>query len=51
MTLGVNNLFDTKPPRTSGSFGPVSTIGQTSIFATQYDLIGRRAFISVRAKM
>jgi iron complex outermembrane receptor protein len=51
MTLGVNNIFDTKPPRTSGSFGPVSTIGQTSIFATQYDLIGRRAFIAVRAKM
>ena len=51
LTLGVNNLFDTKPPRVSGSFSPISGIGQAPVFGTQYDLVGRRAFISVRAKM
>jgi iron complex outermembrane receptor protein len=51
MTLGVNNLLDTKPPRISGAFSPISGIGQAPVFGTQYDLIGRRAFISVRAKM
>ncbi len=51
MTLGVSNLFDTKPPRVSGSFSPISGIGQAPVFGTQYDLVGRRAFVSVRAKM
>jgi iron complex outermembrane receptor protein len=51
MTLGVSNLFDTKPPRPSGSFGPTSVTGQIPTFGTQYDLLGRRAFISVNAKI
>jgi iron complex outermembrane recepter protein len=51
MTIGVNNLFDTKPPRVSGSFSPISSIGQAPVFGTQYDLVGRRAFVSVKAKM
>jgi len=51
MTLGINNLFDNKPPRVSGSFSPISGIGQAPVFGTQYDLVGRRAFVSVRAKM
>ncbi|HEU5286593.1 MAG TPA: TonB-dependent receptor [Sphingomicrobium sp.] len=51
MTLGVNNLFDNNPPRISGSFSPISGLGQVPVFGTQYDLVGRRAFVSVRAKM
>ena len=51
MTLGLNNIFNTKPPRASGAFGPVGVTGQTPTFGTQYDLIGRRAFVSVRAKL
>ena len=50
LTAGINNLFDTNPPRPSGSFGTVGTTGQTATFATQYDLIGRRAFLSARAR-
>jgi iron complex outermembrane receptor protein len=52
MTVGVNNIFDTSPPRPSGSFNPatLNVTGQTATFATQYDLIGRRPFVSVRAK-
>lgn len=51
LTLGVRNLFDTEPPRVSGAFGPISTIGNAPIFGSQYDFVGRRAFINVRAKM
>ncbi len=51
MTLGMSNLFDNKPPRVSGSFSPIGGIGQAPVFGTQYDLVGRRAFVSVRAKM
>ena len=52
ITAGINNLFDTNPPRPSGSFNPasISVTGQAPTFGTQYDLIGRRAFISGRAK-
>jgi iron complex outermembrane receptor protein len=50
LTAGVNNIFDTPPPRISGSFSSIgSSIGQVPIFSN-YDLIGRRAFISGRAK-
>jgi hypothetical protein len=28
----------------------ISSIGNAPIFGTQYDLIGRRAFVSVQAK-
>jgi iron complex outermembrane receptor protein len=52
MTFGINNLFNTAPPRPSSSFNPTSigVTGQAPTFATQYDLIGRRPFVSVRAK-
>lgn len=50
LTLGVSNIFDNEPPRV-GSFAPFGGFGQTAISGTQYDLVGRRAFISVRAKM
>lgn len=51
MTLGVSNLFDTKPPRPSGTGGPTGVTGQIPTSGTQYDLLGRRAFISVSAKL
>lgn len=51
MTLGVSNLFDTKPPRPSGSLGSTGVTGQIPTSGTQYDLLGRRAFISVNAKI
>ena len=50
LTAGVSNLFDTAPPRPSGSFGPVNVTGQTATFATQYDLVGRRFFLNGRAR-
>ena len=49
MTLGVSNLFDNKPPRV-GAFAPFGGFGQTATSGTQYDLVGRRAFASVRGK-
>lgn len=51
LTLGLSNIFNTKPPRISDDdlHGEVSTIGQ-GIFASQYDYVGRRAFINVTAR-
>lgn len=51
MTVGLNNIFNTKPPRVSGTGGSIGVIGQFPTNGTQYDLIGRRAFVSVRAKL
>ncbi|HEX8534615.1 MAG TPA: TonB-dependent receptor [Allosphingosinicella sp.] len=51
MTMGVNNILNNTPPRVSGAFSPISSLGQVPVFGTQYDLIGRRAFVSFRAKM
>jgi iron complex outermembrane receptor protein len=51
MTIGLSNIFDNNPPRVSGSFSPISGLGQVPVFGTQYDLLGRRAFVSVRTKL
>ena len=48
--IGVSNLFNKKPPVVSNADGVITAIGNAPYFATQYDLIGRRAFVSVRAK-
>lgn len=51
ITLGVSNIFDTKPPRVSNANfngNEVGVIGH-GVFGSQYDYIGRRAFINVRA--
>lgn len=54
-TLGVSNLFDQKPPRVtvaggnSLNQGTINTIGQ-SVFASQYDYLGRRFFIGAKAR-
>ncbi len=46
LTLGVSNLFDTRPPRISeGS----NVLGQ-SPFVSQYDWFGRRGFVSAKAR-
>lgn len=48
VTLGVTNLFNTKPPRVSiYNNGETTTYGQ-SVFSSQYDLIGRRAFLTAK---
>ena len=50
-TLGVANLLDTKPPRVSTVFnGGIQTLGQVPVFGSQYDYLGRRIFMNIRAK-
>ena len=51
LTLGVANLFDKHPPRTStiGGFGIPSLIGPV-VATSQYDFVGRRAFVNVSRK-
>lgn len=50
ITLGVSNLFDTRPPRVSYLNGSQITMLGPVIAASQYSLLGRRAFLNVRAK-
>jgi iron complex outermembrane receptor protein len=47
MTLGVSNLFDTKPPQASGL---ALFVGNVQLAASQYDWMGRRAFVSAKAR-
>jgi iron complex outermembrane recepter protein len=50
LTLGVSNLFDTRPPRVSILNGQqITTLGPV-ISASQYGFTGRRAFLNVSAK-
>jgi iron complex outermembrane recepter protein len=55
ITAGISNVFDREPPRVtvSGSnslnSGVSNTVGR-SLFASQYDYVGRRGFVSVNAK-
>jgi iron complex outermembrane recepter protein len=50
ITLGVSNLFDTRPPRVSVLNGQqITTLGPV-ISASQYPFVGRRAFLNVSAK-
>jgi iron complex outermembrane receptor protein len=46
LTLGVNNIFNTNPPRVSG----VSNLGNAPLFASQYDWFGRRVFLNAKAR-
>ena len=48
--VGISNLFNRQPPLVSNADAVISSIGNAPIFGTQYDLIGRRAFVSVQAK-
>lgn len=50
LTLGVNNIFDKRPPRVSVlNGGQISMLGPV-VAASQYGFIGRRAFINVSRK-
>lgn len=47
ITLGLNNIFDTRPPRVSVlNGGQISMLGPV-VVASQYSFVGRRAFINV----
>ena len=46
VTLGVANLFDTAPPQVSGLVTEFANVPR----ASQYDFLGRRAFLQARAK-
>jgi iron complex outermembrane receptor protein len=49
-TLGVNNLFDSRPPRVSVlNGGQISMLGPV-VAASQYGFLGRRVFINVTSK-
>jgi iron complex outermembrane receptor protein len=48
VTLGVTNLFNTKPPRVSSYNNGETTLYGQSVFSSQYDLIGRRGFLTVK---
>ncbi|MBN9787846.1 TonB-dependent receptor [Pseudonocardia sp. TMWB2A] len=50
-TLGVSNLFNSKPPRvTAGSIAGNQTTVGNALFDSQYDYIGRRFFVNARAR-
>jgi iron complex outermembrane receptor protein len=46
LTVGIANLFDEEPPSVSTGFG-FSRTGTIPITASQYDLLGRRYFVSL----
>jgi len=48
ITGGVSNLFDEAPPAVSYLQGDYNTVGN-SVLSSQYDYIGRRAFLNIKA--
>ncbi|QIG54834.1 TonB-dependent receptor [Altererythrobacter sp. BO-6] len=50
ITAGINNLFDTRPPRVSVLNGGQITMLGPVIAASQYGFAGRRGFVNVTAK-
>ena len=48
ITGGVSNLFDEHPPAVTIGQGKYSTVG-TSVLSSQYDYLGRRAFLNIKA--
>ncbi|MFZ5747362.1 MAG: TonB-dependent receptor domain-containing protein [Pseudomonadota bacterium] len=50
LTLGISNLFDTRPPRVSTlNGGQISMLGPV-VAASQYSFVGRRAFLNFSTK-
>ena len=50
ITVGMSNIFDTRPPRVSVlNGGQISTLGPV-VAASQYPFVGRRVFVNVSAK-
>lgn len=50
ITAGMTNIFDTAPPRASQTGGDGIRQFGAGVLTSQYDLIGRRAFINVNVK-
>ncbi|MBI1365900.1 MAG: TonB-dependent receptor plug domain-containing protein [Alphaproteobacteria bacterium] len=49
VTLGLSNIWNTKPPRVSTiNAGTIPTVGVVP-YESQYDYVGRRAFLNVKA--
>ncbi|MET3665002.1 TonB-dependent receptor [Caulobacter sp. 1776] len=48
ITGGVSNLFDEQPPALTIGQGKYNTVG-TSVLSSQYDYLGRRAFLNIKA--
>ena len=49
--VGVANLFNKKPPAVSNVGSQISSFGQAPLLGTYYDYIGRRVFVTARAKL
>lgn len=45
ITLGITNLFEKEPPRVSPSY--VTAVGNSALYS-QYDILGRRAFLNLQ---
>ena len=45
------NIFNKKPPAVSTVGSPISNFGQTALLGSYYDYIGRRVFVTARAKL
>ncbi|MFL6795760.1 MAG: TonB-dependent receptor domain-containing protein [Sphingomicrobium sp.] len=50
-TVGVANIFNKKPPTISTVGGPINTFAQVPLLGSYYDYIGRRVFVTARAKL
>ncbi len=50
-TIGVANIFNKKPPFVSNVGSQISSFGQIPLLGTYYDWIGRRVFVTARAKL
>jgi len=46
--LGVSNIFDEHPPAVTSGTGEYNRMGN-SAFYSQYDWVGRRAFVNLHA--
>jgi iron complex outermembrane recepter protein len=49
--VGMSNIFDKKPPLVSLPASPISALGQVPLLGTYYDYLGRRVFVTARAKL
>ena len=49
--VGVANIFNKKPPAISTVGSQIQSFGQTALLGSYYDYIGRRVFVTARAKL
>ena len=50
-TVGVANIFNKKPPAVSNVGSQISAFAQVPLLGSYYDIIGRRVFVTARAKL